>query len=396
MKYVQHRSISIKYLESIIYLVVWLAIFSIPFFQHRNVNTIDWSRVSLEWIRMISFCLIFILNGYLFVPRLLFQKKYLPYIGITILALLLIVGFSIWLQQLLTPPEPLSMPKMELGPGMPPMELGSKMPAPMGYRAPTPSEQKSIYMIFADNLIIAFLIVAAGTTIKLLSQWLNEEDRRKDVEKEQLKTELALLRHQVSPHFFMNTLNNIHALIDINTETAKDAVIRLSTLMRYLLYDTAQGQTSLKKEVEFIESYITLMKLRFSKKVKISLDVPKDIPDIQIPPMLFISFLENAFKHGVSYQTESFVMFKLEIIDSQLNFAIKNSKHKNKEMFDKSYSGIGLTNIRKSLELLFNKNYSLNINENDKEFEVQLTIPIYDSGINSGFQKRMNEGNIVT
>jgi len=379
MKYIQNKTVNFNYLESIIYLVIWLVIFSVPFFQHRNLNTVDWEKVGMEWIRMSSFCIIFVLNGFVLVPKLLFRKKYLPYVGVTLLSLFLVVGLSIALQVYLTPPEPISMPKMELGPGMPPMELGSKMPAPMGYRAPEPTEQKSIFMIFTDNLIIAFLVVAAGTTIKLLSQWLNEEGRRKDVEKEQLKTEIALLRHQVSPHFFMNTLNNIHALIDINTETAKDAVIRLSTLMRYLLYDTAQGQTSLKKEMEFIESYITLMQLRYSKKVKISVDIPKNIPDIQIPPMLFISFVENAFKHGVSYQAESFVDFKLEIADYQLNCFIKNSKHKNKEKFDKSYSGIGLTNIKKSLELLFNKNYSLNIHENDNEFEVQLTIPVYEN-----------------
>jgi hypothetical protein len=379
MKYVQTKAINIKYLESIIYVVIWLAIFSTPFFQHRNASTVDWKSVGLDWIRMSALCLIFILNGFVLVPKLLFKKKYLGYIGITLVALLLVVGLSISLQLYVTPPEPISMPKMELGPGMPPMELGSKMPAPMGYRAPTPTEQKSIFMIFIDNLIIAFLVVAAGTTIKLLSQWLNEEDRRKDIEKEQLKTELALLRHQVSPHFFMNTLNNIHALIDINTDTAKDAVIRLSTLMRYLLYDTAQGQTSLKKEMEFIESYITLMQLRFSKKVKISLEIPQSIPDIQIPPMLFISFIENAFKHGVSYQADSFVNFKLEIAEKQINCFIRNSKHKNKEKFDKSYSGIGLTNIKKSLELLFHNNYALDIHENDKEFEVKLTIPVYDN-----------------
>jgi hypothetical protein len=379
MKYVQTKAVNIKYLESITYLVIWFAILSVPFFQHRNANTVDWKSVGIEWIRLSSFCIIFFLNAFVLVPKVLFKKKYLLYIALTLLTLLIIAGLSISMQLYFTTPEPISMPKMELGPGMPPMELGSKMPAPMGYRVPTQTEEKSIFMVFIDNLLIAFLVVAAGTTIKLLSQWLNEENRRKDIEKEQLKTELALLRHQVSPHFFMNTLNNIHALIDINTETAKDAVIRLSTLMRYLLYDTAQGQTSLKKEVEFIESYITLMELRFSKKVKISINVPKNIPDIQIPPMLFISFVENAFKHGVSYQAASFVIFNLDIADNKLNCVIKNSKHKNKEKFDKSYSGIGLTNIKKSLELLFNKNYILNILENDSEFEVQLTIPVYDN-----------------
>ena len=170
-------------------------------------------------------------------------------------------------------------------------------------------------------------------------------------------------------------------MIDINIETAKDAIIRLSTLMRYLLYDTAQGQTSLKKEVNFIESYITLMQLRFSKKVVITVELPVKIPDLQIPPMLFISFLENAFKHGVSYQADSYVSFSLYLNENDISCIIKNSKHNSKEKHDKSYSGIGLTNIRKSLELLFKNDYTLDIKENDIDFEVQLKIPVYENKV---------------
>ena len=381
MKYVQAKSPNFKVIEIVVFTMIWLGIFSVPFFQNRLFNIIDWEKVIGEWIRIFSFLVIFVLNAYIFVPKILFKKKYFSYIGFTLTSVLVIIGIIILIQFIVTPPQPLAMPPMDLGPGMPPMELGSKMPAPMGFRTPEHIEQKSIFMTFTDNLIISILVVAAGTAFKMMSQWLNEEDRRKDVEKEQLRTEIALLRHQVSPHFFMNTLNNIHALVDINTETAKDAIIRLSTLMRYLLYDTAQGQTSLKKEIEFIESYITLMQLRFSDKVQIYVEVPHNIPDIQIPPMLFISFLENAFKHGVSYQTKSFVDFKLKVIDNQIDCNIKNSKQKIRENFDKSYSGIGLTNIRKSLELLYTKDYLLNIIENDKEFEVKLTIPIYDNKV---------------
>ena len=170
-------------------------------------------------------------------------------------------------------------------------------------------------------------------------------------------------RHHTIPPTQINFRANILALKELGVKS--------------ILASTACG--SLKKEIELIESSITLMQLRFSEKVKISIDVPKNIPDIQIPPMLFISFLENAFKHGVSYQANSFVDFKLEVAEDHLNCVIKNSKQRVKENFDKSYSGIGLTNIRKSLELLFAKDYTLNISENDKAFEVFLTIPIYDN-----------------
>jgi len=174
----------------------------------------------------------------------------------------------------------------------------------------------------------------------------------------------------------MNTLNNIHSLIDLNTEDAKDAVIRLSTMMRYLLYETSQGYTSLKKEIGFIESYISLMQLRFSKRVKVNLEVPEGIPDLQIPPMLFISLLENAFKHGVSYQKDSFVLFSIALSDNKLNCIIKNSKHHKVPNPEKRYSGIGIANVKKNLELHFGNNFIYEVMETETEYQVHLSIPI--------------------
>ncbi len=379
MKYSTSKTQNIRNVELIVFIVGWMAILAIPFFNYRHNNSVEWNKVTGEWIRLFLFLILFFINVFVFVPKFLFQKKYIYYIGLTVLAILVVnAAYIIW-GFIITPSKPLMMPPMNLGPGMPPMELGNGMPAPIGYNPVAPPEKKTIFMVLTDNLILSILIVGAGTSIKMVSQWLNEENRRKDLEKEQLKTELAFLRHQVSPHFFMNTLNNIHALIDINAEDAKNTIIELSTLMRYLLYDTSQGLTTLKKEISFIESYIALMQLRFPKKVTVALDFPKDIQNIQIPPMLFLSFLENAFKHGVSYQNESFVSFKLEYADNRLKCIIRNSKHSTKEKLDKTYSGIGLSNIKKSLKLLFGNDYQLNIIENDKEFEVQLTIPIYEN-----------------
>ena len=374
----RQKAFNIKIIELIVYIVIWTTIFSIPFFSERFNNTVNWVTVTKEWIRIFSYLIIFILNIYFLVPRLLFEKKYAAYILSSLTMILFVFGITMLFRDYFFP-NPIAMPPMDLGPGMPPMELGNGMPAPMGFKPVAGPNEKSIFMIFADSFLISILVVGAGTSIKMVSKWLKEEDRRKDVEKEQLKTELAFLRHQVSPHFFMNTLNNIHALIDINAETAKDSIIRLSTLMRYLLYETAHGQTSLKKEIEFIESYIALMQLRFSKKVEISVKVPRQIPDIQIPPMLFISFLENSFKHGVSYQTKSYVIFDLEVFEHQLKCNIKNSKPDHKDVQDKTHSGIGLTNIQKSLSLLYGNDYTLQIRDTEKEFEVDLAIPIYDT-----------------
>lgn len=373
------KKFNINTIETVVFAIVWLAIFSIPYLQEQSTNTIFWDKVLSEWVRIGALLILFLINIIFLVPRLLFAKKYLKYTFAGLFLILTINIGSVLLQHYVIAPEPVSMPKMELGPGMPPMELGSKMPAPMGFRTPVVQEQPSFMMQFVNNFLLAVLVLGASTAFKLMSKWISEENLRKDVEKEQLKTELAFLRHQVSPHFFMNTLNNIHALIDINTDSAKDAVIRLSTMMRYLLYETSAGKTTLQKEIAFIQSYISLMQLRFINTVNIQIDLPTNVPQVSIPPMLFISLLENAFKHGVSYQAESYINFSLQIENSHILCSIKNSKHANRKTTEsKVASGIGLSNIKKSLSLLYADSCEFLIDDNETSFEVKLKIPLYE------------------
>jgi LytS/YehU family sensor histidine kinase len=144
--------------------------------------------------------------------------------------------------------------------------------------------------------------------------------------------------------------------------------------MRYLLYDSEQGYTTLYKEIDFIENYVDLMRLRFSEKVKIELSFLESIPDIKIPPMLFTSLVENALKHGVSYQSESFIGIYLRIQEKYLIFRIKNTLNKNKEAIEKG--GLGLKNLSKRLELIYSSRFELNSSENDTAFEVIVKIPI--------------------
>jgi hypothetical protein len=369
-----NKSKKIEVIEILLYGVIWIGIFSIPFFNQWSYSSLDWEKLFSEWLRIFGFFLIFLINLLFLIPIFLIQQKYVSYIlaAIGVIAGMTMAG--LFLNSILFP-TPLSMPPMNLGSGIP-MELGSGMPAPIGFKPERKTGYDSIALMTVANVIISFLVVGSSTTFKVIGQWLIADDRRKDLEKEQLKSELAFLRHQVSPHFFMNTLNNIHSLIDINAEDAKDAVIRLSTMMRYLLYETAQGKTSLIKEVSFIESYISLMKLRFSEHVSITLDLPQKIPDVQLPPMLFVSLLENSFKHGVSYQRDSYVKFSLAIIDNHLDCSIKNSKNLNTNDAANKYSGIGLTNMKKSLELLFGRNYQFEITETEAEYNVFLSVPI--------------------
>jgi LytS/YehU family sensor histidine kinase len=200
------------------------------------------------------------------------------------------------------------------------------------------------------------------------------EKLQKELEKEKLNSELAFLKNQISPHFFFNTLNNIYSLIGINAEDSQKAVLKLSKLMRYLLYESEKGDSKLSTEIEFMNNYIDLMKLRMNEKVALNVSLPADYDDRSIPPLLFIPFIENAFKHGISYREKSFIEISFLVTPDSLSFRCANSLFKSRDESDSGHSGIGLENVRKRLGLLFPGKHDLKINKTDSEFEVLLQI----------------------
>ena len=219
------------------------------------------------------------------------------------------------------------------------------------------------------------MVIGLDTGLKLAMKLSEKERENNQLEKENITSQLAFLRNQVSPHFFMNTLNNIHSLIDIDTAEAKASVIKLSTLMRHLLYDSETDRLPLSKEIGFIKSYVELMQLRYSSKVDIRLETPIQPSDKYIPPLLFTSIIENAFKYGVSYERPSYIHMKLDQPDSdKLSFQVSNSNHQSNA--DRNASGIGLDNTRKRLDLLYGNNYTLEIDESPSEFTVNLSVPL--------------------
>ena len=176
----------------------------------------------------------------------------------------------------------------------------------------------------------------------------------------------------------MNTLNNIHGMVEINPKTAQEMVIELSKLMRYVLYEGERRYTTLKTEVEFIENYVALMRKRYSsRKVDVRLKMPDtDLYGIKLPPLLFMVMIENAFKHGISYKRHTDILITVEVLtDRQIHFMCKNSKRECPESDEKKYSGLGLKNLRKRLDLLYGENYSLNIEDEDDTYTVNLIIP---------------------
>jgi two-component sensor histidine kinase len=233
-----------------------------------------------------------------------------------------------------------------------------------------PFRQMHLFNYTFTSIFLVFFSLG----LRILERHATIEKKQKELEKEKLNSELAFLKSQVSPHFFFNTLNNIYSLITIHAEDAKDAVLKLSKLMRYLLYESEQGQTLLSSEIDFMNNYIDLMRLRMSEKVKLTVDFPEKYDNVTIAPLLFIPFIENAFKHGISYREKSFIDIAMTISKETLTFRCVNSDNRVSDEAVDNHSGIGLENVNKRLNLLFPGRYSLKIDKSMKTYHVELTI----------------------
>ena len=220
------------------------------------------------------------------------------------------------------------------------------------------------------------LLMGMNLGVKLYFKTQEDREQQERLEKQDLERQLEYLRYQVNPHFFMNTLNNIHALVDINPERAKTTIVELSKMMRYILYEGDKKLIPVQREALFLKNYIELMRLRYSSRVSINLDIPEMMPDVMLPPLLLIIFVENAFKHGVSYAAPSFIDIKVTVTQEMLQFKCRNSRQEQKPDEKKKKGGVGLANARRRLDLLFHDKYSLEIKEDDKEYDVQLEIPL--------------------
>ena len=219
-----------------------------------------------------------------------------------------------------------------------------------------PSTWNSIGFILRDifNLSIA---AAIATTIQLARRWQKAETARKDAEAARVNAELSNLRSQINPHFLLNTLNNIYALTAIDTQRAQDAIQQLSKMLRHMLYDYEQPTVPLKDEVDFLKNYVSLMRIRLPQTVEVKSQVSILNPQQQVAPMIFISLLENAFKHGISPSSPSFIHMQLTADAHSITCEIENSNHPKNEQ-DRSGHGIGLTQVQRRLELAYPGQYS--------------------------------------
>ncbi|MGQ1889466.1 sensor histidine kinase [Thermophagus sp. OGC60D27] len=335
--------------------MIWLFVMFLPVFTLQGARDFSSSRVYMEWIRLVPFLVVFLINNSLLVPQLLLKKRTLIYF---LSVSLLVAGVA------------LASPYLKIFQGLVFKWLGQAPPA-FPRRLPGLSAEYRL----ATNVLISFLVVGFNNAIKLLIQREKEEKIREQKDNMHLQTELSFLRNQISPHFFMNTLNNIHALIRFDADQAQKSVVQLSTLMRHLLNESKSGTSTIGKEFEFLKSYVDLMRIRYSDKVHMDVSLDVNEKHKTIPSLLFVSLVENAFKHGVDSSVPCFVSISAQVMENTLIFEVKNSKLAPNQP-SPGKTGVGLTNLKKQLMLLYQNNYSLDISDGQREFGVILKIPL--------------------
>lgn len=354
-----------KHLEALIYAGLWMIaiiLFLLDIMRARsytNLPLLDLKVVLRLTLTLLPFMVLFALNNGLLIPRLLKRGLYAKYF----LAVLCLIGV-IWCWQ-----------KFQFFNIFGFQEIHSRE-VPPHHNGPHPLLPLPLFL----DAIYDVLIVGVNLAVSLLFQQFADRLKHESLQKENAENQLVYLKAQINPHFYMNMLNNIHGMIEIDPAKAQDMVIEMSRLMRYMLYESSRPEIELKAEIRFIEDYLALMRVRYHEDyVSISTRFPKseETNGILIPPLLFLVFLENAFKHGISYSNGSFVSVSISLEDKRIMFSCINSMHKTGDY--KKGEGIGLENVKRRLKLIYGYNYQLEIDKTESVYTVNLTIPIYET-----------------
>ena len=308
----------------------WIILLGSPFFftgrEQQVLSLLGYVRSILV---PLSFMVVFYVNYCLLIDRFLFSKHTWRFFAANVVLIATaIIGVHL-LMNILPTPE-------------------TMRPRPHHER-----ELQEIIGFFFVNAVIYMLVTGLSVAFRVTGRWYAMESSRHELEKSRAEAELQNLKSQLNPHFLFNTLNNIYSLIAFSPERAQEAVHDLSRLLRYVLYDSSQPTVPLDRELNFINNYVELMRIRLPEQVSLTTRIEAQNPETPIAPLLFISLIENAFKHGVSPVQPSFIDIDIHEEEARIVCSIRNSCFPKDNERDKSGSGIGLHNLSRRLELLY-------------------------------------------
>lgn len=348
-----------KILFTLLQIGIWVAFLALPYFMFLNPpkqdamrqymqqhpgTTIDWATAAF-WSSLpfnIFLIIFFYTHHYLLFPKLVLRRKVVEY-GVAVLgSFVLILILNYYIKNL--------------------------------FFHYLPEFQRDFSIRdFIRYLTWFMLVMLISLGINLLLQWLGAEKRAGDIKTEQLRTELAMLHAQINPHFLFNSLNTVYSLALKKSDVAPEAVLKLSQLLRYVIEDADHDKVRLEQEVNYLNDYIELQKLRTTTSTAINFEIKGDISSTVIAPLLFLPFVENAFKYGISNKEQSAIDIVLHKEEDKLTFMVTNRKFYN---LNNSSTGIGINNVKRRLNLLYPNTHRLTINDTDAVYSVNLIIQL--------------------
>lgn len=380
-----------RWFEIAMHILIWCMILLLPYLVRYTYRVHDeppmGNMMYLETTSKIPWIILFYLNAFALAPLFFNKRRYVLY-GLAIIGLFLVItyidrhllnnfkvaGVSVGVGRG-------TVTTRDLGPSPLP---GLKGKAAAGGKFLIMRQRMGFLMAMSFNLAPFALTIAASVLYRIFKDKSRADMLARKKQEENLKTELSFLRSQVSPHFLFNVLNNITALARKKSDELEPTVIKLSSLMRYMLYEANEEKVLLKTEIEYLNSYIELQRQRFGDKVAIHVHMD-DIKQstARIEPMLLIPFVENAFKHGTGFIYQPVIDILLSVQDDQLIFKVKNKCNTNEAELKDTASGIGLQNVSRRLSLLYGKVHTLEIYKetdlgNNIWFHVSLKLKLHD------------------
>ncbi len=347
--------------ENAVYVVLWLiaaGLYLLDTMQkrYRMSEPLFDLAAALDLVKtMAPFVVLFLINNYLLIPKLFLKNRWGGYFSAVTLIIAALSVYHYYEFRVMFECREASRPA-----------------------APFPHNPPLVPLPVLLEFVYSLLVVGCNLAVAMTFRYFEDRIETEQLMKANAENQLAYLKAQINPHFYMNMLNNIHGMIEIDPERAQTMVLDMSSLMRYMLYDSSKPHIRLTDEIAFLNNYLNLMRQRYPEsKVSIKRSFPSEesARTIQLPPLLFLVFIENAFKHGISYKKSSYVDVSISIAKGCVEFVCINSRHPEGKSINEN-SGIGLRNIRQRLDLLYGANATLNIEESGDEYKVRLSIPI--------------------
>ncbi len=328
-----------KLKQIILHAIIWIAI--VLFFMYNNGRIAYSTIVIFVYFGVINI-LLFYINYLIILPTFLNRKKYL-WVALSILLLVMVTAFikcglAYYFYDIVI------------------KRNGSKVVI-------------DFWDYYSSAAFVSCFFIFLSTVLKFIQDWFLNEKVKSNLENENLIAELAFLKSQINPHFLFNSLNNIYSLAYQKSEKTPEAILKLSEIMRYMLYESNEDKVALSDEIRYLENYIELQKLRFKDNIYIKFDINGDPLGLMITPLVLISFVENAFKHGIATDIENPISIVLNLSDDKLLFHVSNIKSSmNKDIT----GGIGLQNVQRRLSLIYKDRYRLHIDDNNDIYNCEL------------------------